>query len=44
MEHPADYIANCHRFGVTPSAEDYAEYATDAEANAPDDDLDGEEF
>lgn len=44
-DHTSDraYLATCRRFGITPSADDYAEFMADAEANAPDDDLDGDE-
>ena len=42
MDHTTDlaYLATCRRFGINPSADDYAEYLADAEANAPDDNCD----
>ena len=34
----AAYLVTCRIFGITPSADDYAEYLAEAEASAPDDD------
>lgn len=31
------YLATCTRFGITPSAIDYAEYLAETEASGPDD-------
>ena len=44
MEFTADYLANCRRFGITPSTDDFAEYLAEADAAGPDDTLDDDEF
>lgn len=42
MDHTNDaaYVASCRRLGIIPSATDYDEFLAEAEADAPDDDLD----